>query len=387
MMNLEDVLEKIHRNLMLRVGLHILFWLGFYSIQYYIGAITFDAFSDTPAAFLSPFRMTFSLIAVYYPLVYYVLPLLLAKGKYLQGTVAITLLIILYTLLDYWCEVLLFWVCRECFSILKTSLPEYYAFLQNSFLNVLLARILTFGIVYQLVISIAVPLGLKLSLIYISQRFRTLKLAKENSQLEFNFLKSQVKPHFLFNTLNNIYGLILQGRKPEAAETVARLADFLRYTLYDSGIEKNNLYHEMQLLNDYIALEKLRLNATRIDFSYEIDLSTYCIPPLLFIPVVENAFKYCMEAAETDSWIQIRLIASQGKVKFVTSNTYIRDLRPASTGGIGLQNLQKRLENNYPVKHRFRIEDQPPVYTVTIEIDVLEENGKLTFSEKDVSMK
>jgi len=383
-MNTDDILEKLHRYPPLRVCLHVLFWSIFYGIQFYIGKITLDAFRDTSAAFLTPFRMTFSLVCVYYPLVYYVLPYLFARGKYLPGTLSTILLIVVYTVLDFWCERLLFWLCQECFYILKTSLPEYYNFLQNSFVHIILARILTFGIVYQLIISIAVPLGIKLSLIYINERLQTLKLAKENSQLEFNFLKSQVNPHFLFNTLNNIYGLILQDRKPEAAETVARLAGFLRYTLYDSSIEKNTLNREIQLLNDYITLQKLRLNFTRIDFSYEIDQYDYVISPLLFLPAVENAFKYCNEGTNIDSWILIRLTVSRQHLLFVLSNSYIRELRPTISGGIGLQNLRKRLERDYPAQHRFCIEDQSSVYKVTIEIEGLEINAKVENPEKDI---
>jgi LytS/YehU family sensor histidine kinase len=84
--------------------------------------------------------------------------------------------------------------------------------------------------------------------------------------------------------------------------------------------------------------------------------------------VVENAFKYCSTDAESDSWIQIHLKACRGNLQLVTANTYLPEQRPATTGGIGLQNLQKRLSNAYPAQHHFQIEDDPPVYTVTIEL-------------------
>lgn len=367
-MNLEDGLDHVHGHPWLRLGLHVLFWLLFYAVHCYIEAITFDAFRGTPATYLSPLRVTLSVLVVYYPLVYYVLPVFLMRKKYLAAILAVCLLIGCYTVLDYWLERLLFALCVQCRFILKTSLPEYDHFLQGGFLRVVLARILTLAILYQLGLALAVPLGLKLGVSYLSQRFRSLKLAQENSRLEFDFLKSQVNPHFLFNTLNNIYGLILQQHTQQAAETVARLAGFMRYTLYESSQEKNSLQREIQLLHDYIALAKLRFNATRVECRVEVDAHPYHIEPLLFMPVVENAFKYCSTDAEADSWIQIHLKARQGNLQLVTANTYLPVQRPATSGGIGLQNLQKRLNNAYPAQHHVQIEDAPPVYKVTIEL-------------------
>lgn len=369
-MNRRNLIETIHDYQPLRIGLHILFWLVFYGVNYYVNVLTFDPFSHTAASYLSPLRTTASLMGVYYPLVYYVLPRWLLPGKFARAALAIGVLIVVYTLLDYAFEQLLYQQCPECNVILRQSMPDYYAFLQTGVGNVLLARLLTFGIVFQLLTAIAIPMGLTLSLAYARQQIQALKLAQENTQLEFSFLKAQVNPHFLFNTLNNIYGLILADRKRESAETVARLADFMRYTLYDTSTEKKSLKTEMQLLTDYIALEKLRLNNTNVTFQHETDQATYLIAPLLFIPAVENAFKYCTEEPGRSSWINVQLHVRSGHLRFTVSNTYA-DQQPRTKGGIGLVNLRKRLAHHYPDQHRYIVADEPPVYTLTIELDNL----------------
>jgi len=368
--NRQNLIETSHAHLPLRIGLHVLFWLVFYGANYYLNVLTFDSFSRTSATYLTPLRTTASLLGVYYPLVYHVLPRWLLTGKFVRATLAICSLIVVYALLDYAFEQLIYQHCAECNTILRQSMPDYYAFLQTGVVNVLLARLLTFGIAFQLLTAIAIPVGLKLALAYVRQQIQTLKLAQENTELEFNFLKAQVNPHFLFNTLNNIYGLILEDRKRESAETVARLADFMRYTLYDTSTEKKSLIAEIQLLADYIALEKLRLNNTDVTFHYETDQVTYQIAPLLFVPAVENAFKYCTEEPGRSSWINVQLLVRDEHLQFIVSNTYAVKDR-SRKGGIGLANLRKRLAHYYPDRHRLTIVDEPPVYTLTIELDTL----------------
>ena len=369
--NRQNLIETIHQHQPLRIGLHALFWLAFYGVNYYVNVLTFDPFSHTAASYLSPLRTTASLVGVYYPLVYYVLPRWLLPGKLAKATLAIGVLIVVYALLDYAFEQLLYQQCTECNAILRQSMPDYYAFLQTGVVNVLLARLLTVGIVFQLLTAIAIPVGLTLSLAYVRQQFQSLKLAQENTQLEFSFLRAQVNPHFLFNTLNNIYGLILADRQRESAETVARLADFMRYTLYDTSAETKSLTTEIQLLTDYIALEKLRLNNTDVTFQHETDQATYQIAPLLFVPAVENAFKYCTEEPGRSSWIRVQLIVRDGQLRFTVSNTYAAQERSLTKGGIGLVNLRKRLAHHYPDRHQLTIVDEPPVYTLTIELDDL----------------
>ncbi|RZJ56668.1 MAG: hypothetical protein EOO45_28500 [Flavobacterium sp.] len=211
-------------------------------------------------------------------------------------------------------------------------------------------------------------MAIKLALDYAKERTNLIELEKENLQLEFNFLRSQVNPHFLFNTLNNIHSLIVQDRKEQASATVARLSGFLRHSLYESGKERMDLAKEIELLQDYIALEKVRLNKTSVHLETTTDGSPYALPPLLFMPLVENAFKYNADNLPTDSFINIYIEQEGKNLQFRIRNNYDAGKR-GSGGGIGMQNLQKRLLHYYPGKHRLELRDEAGTYEVKISID------------------
>lgn len=179
---------------------------------------------------------------------------------------------------------------------------------------------------------------------------KNLQLAKENVQLELNFLKSQVNPHFLFNTLNNLYGLIIHQRHDKSAEIVARLSDFMRYTLYDSAEALVSLEKEVNLINNYIELEQLRLNYTKVVFNVMLDRKDYYLPPLLFMPIVENAFKYTVDK-KTGSIIYMDLKVDQGLLYFKIQNSFEPLNSKNEIGGLGLVNLQKRLSLLFPNKN------------------------------------
>ncbi len=194
-----------------------------------------------------------------------------------------------------------------------------------------------------------------------------MQLTKENLQLEFNFLRSQVNPHFLFNTLNNVYGLILNDHKEKSAGVLARLSQFLRYSLYESNGDTVPVEKERQLLKDYIDLESIRLNQTKVDFTYETDNSITSMPPMLLIPVVENAFKYCSD--NSDSYINMSLQIRNNIISFHSKNSVDTDRQSAAVGGIGLSNLDKRLQLYYPGKNQCQISSSGKEYSISINID------------------
>jgi LytS/YehU family sensor histidine kinase len=133
-------------------------------------------------------------------------------------------------------------------------------------------------------------------------------------------------------------------RKDQAAATIARLSGFMRYALYETGDEKILLQKEVQLLRDYVALEKLRLNETEVLFHFETDNDAYTIPPLLFMPALENAFKYTVD--KKGSRIKVSIKARQNGLQVTIENNFDVENK-AAAGGIGLQNLQRRLRHYY----------------------------------------
>lgn len=348
-----------------RVLLHLLFWVSLFLAQVYYGQISFNDLKGTPMAYLTPLRATVCLMLTYYPLAYYILPRYFYKRKYFKAILLLLLLVAGYAALDAAWEMNMLNNCRQCMERLRENQPSYYQYLKRGVLNMFFSRFISLGSLYQLLILLALPVGLKMGLAYFRERITSLQLAKENAELELNFLKAQVNPHFLFNTLNNINGLILSGQKEQSAETVSRLAGFMRYSLYQDE-KKNMVSNEITLLKNYIELEKIRLNNTVINFNFDIDDALLFFPPLLFMPVLENAFKFCIERQGEDSWISIQLNIKGGEIFFKISNTYETGT-PVTRGGIGLQNIQKRLRHYYGDKYSFEVNREEQIFTVTIQ--------------------
>jgi sensor histidine kinase YesM len=344
MIKRRDIFEKTYTEPCYRAAIHLLFWLLLFGSYQYYNTISFNAVKETSAAWLMAFKNTVVLAATFYSLMYLIWPYLLKTRKWFFSVLFIFVWLFLIAILDAWSERLVFASCESCTQRMAAYSPEYYKFLKRPLINIVLARVISGGILYNLVFQLSFPIAIKLGRSYFRQTVQQLQLAQQNLQLEFNFLKSQVNPHFLFNTLNNIYSLVVAERKEQAAATIARLSGFMRYALYETGDEKILLQKEVQLLEDYVALEKLRLNETEVQFSFENDSTAYVIPPLLFMPALENAFKYTGD--NKDSRIHVTINALNNVLHVSIENT-VDPERASHAGGIGLQNLQKRVQHYY----------------------------------------
>lgn len=371
-MNIERTIRKIYATKPYRVGLHLLFWILLSFVQWYLSDISFSPYKSFPTSImiLGQVSTTMSTMLFYYPFVYFVLPLLVKRRRWPGAILSVLLLAILYGVFDTVREKFILSPCASCMTALKNANIGYYEFLQLSLPNRLFGKLVSMGTFISLLFSIALPLSIKLGLQTLRQQFRSMQLAKENLQLEFDFLRSQVNPHFLFNSLNNIYGLILNDEKNKSADLVARLSHFLRYTLYESGSDKVAVEKEIQLLKDYIDLESIRLNYTNVKFTCTTDGSISSMPPLLMVPVVENAFKYCADNKEAS--IDIRLQIKNKVLHFQSKNTVDPDRQSSVAGGIGINNFRKRLQLYYPGVHQYAATSSEQEYVVTINIDAHE---------------
>ena len=182
------------------------------------------------------------------------------------------------------------------------------------------------------------------------------EILAEKSKAELQNLKNQLQPHFLFNTLNNIYGMILEEEK-EAGEAVLKLSEIISYMLYDCQYETVDLEKEVRMLKNYITLEKMRYG-DQLDISFEAKGETMgiSIAPLLLLPFVENAFKHGLANNPSSSWIQIQLILKGNNLFFSIENS-LEDSKgnKFAKSGIGLANVQKRLNLIYPGRHDLQI--------------------------------
>jgi sensor histidine kinase YesM len=196
----------------------------------------------------------------------------------------------------------------------------------------------------------------------------------ESRQLkaELDSLKAQVNPHFLFNSLNNIYSHSLL-ESPQTPELILKLSGLLNYIIYECQDEQVPLEKEMEFLTNYIALEKVRIDeSVQVDLRMEISDTTMMIAPLLFVPLIENAFKYGVNISSDKPSIDVEFKQEFSELRFKCTN--LRDnfedeaKSVGSVGGIGLENVRKRLDLIYPGKHSFEIMDDGHQFSVEMVI-------------------
>ena len=200
------------------------------------------------------------------------------------------------------------------------------------------------------------------------------ELQSQNLASELNFLKSQINPHFLFNTLNNLYALSLK-KSDQAPETVLMLSEMMRYMLYECNVEKVNLSKEINYLKNYLELEKIRLGRDfDINFKVHGEVDELQIAPLMFIPFIENSFKHGMNNSISDGFVYIDLFVNEGKITMKIKNNsgheILKNIKNNNSGGIGLINIKRRLKLIYPNKHTLDIEHTENTYTVNLSIQL-----------------
>lgn len=220
-----------------------------------------------------------------------------------------------------------------------------------------------------LLLSIGISVAIKMTNILYKTEQKRKELEKLHVESELSMLKNQLNPHFLFNTLNNIYSLISINQS-SAQQALHQLSKLLRYVLYESNKEWVSIKHEIEMLNDYIALMSLRLNKeVFVDSKFEIKEDIQ-IAPLLFISLIENAFKHGVHPTQK-SFIKIYLGFMDNLLFFtITNSNFPKDNSDKSGSGIGLDNLKKRLEIIYPNKHTFQIHQNQEIYSVELTLSI-----------------
>jgi sensor histidine kinase YesM len=215
---------------------------------------------------------------------------------------------------------------------------------------------------------------MKFMIVLMETRNKIIQLEKENAETKLLALKSQVNPHFLFNSLTGIYALVLK-QAPNAPEVILRLSDFLRYILYQVSQPSVSLSIELKAMKDYVELQKLRAGKQSvITFITEGDPGNSHIAPLLFLPLIENCFKHGIKGETGPSFANIRFLTGQ---KFITgffSNNKGKSEDPVdhSFHGIGLKNLRDRLEMIFPGEYRLVINETDIDFNVELTVPLYE---------------
>ena len=205
---------------------------------------------------------------------------------------------------------------------------------------------------------------------YLNLSHSTQQLRIEKQQAELNYLKSQTNPHFLFNTLNNIYSLS-RDKSDLTPESILRLSKILRFMLYETGGNYIAIENELKIINDYIALEKLRYDESlRVNFNHDIENMQQAIPPLLLIPLVENAFKHGVSETRSRPFVDIHLSVNNRQLVFIISNS--TEASPGSGAvkeNIGLSNLRRQLEMLYS-DYNLSVQQDQSAFVTTLKINL-----------------
>jgi LytS/YehU family sensor histidine kinase len=198
------------------------------------------------------------------------------------------------------------------------------------------------------------------------------QLQKEKAQTELSFLKAQINPHFLFNSINSIFASI-DKNNIEARSIVIKFSDMLRYQLYECNADQINFEKEFEYLNNYIELQRIRKdNNLTITTDLKGDLKGFTIAPLILIPFIENAFKYSSNHVDQPNVLQMIFTKEDAAFGFYCFNTKDQMIsrKIFEEGGIGIQNVKRRLELIYPGRHALDINDNELFFEVRLKIEL-----------------
>lgn len=354
-----------------KIALHILFWLVCILV---ITSTYRPGLPGYGVAFTAVLMVMPVHIFYFYALAYWAIPRYLYSGRYIRLLLAFLLCGLTAALLFRVLEITV--IVPYLFGILSALDPAFtWAKHEGSFWQQL-GR--TGDIVNAFEQSNLV--------VWILIAFRFFTLWHERRQValqaELNFLKGQVHPHFLFNTLNNLYALTLE-QSVQAPHIVLGLSNILRYMLYECSSESVPLKRDIEIIESYVSLEKIRYEG-RLDLNMDITgaVHGHRIAPLLMLPLVENAFKHGTGELLGDAWINIDLQVTGHKLKFKISNSR-PETRPDDAeqhfGHIGLTNLRKRLDLLYPAAHHLQLLEEEELFVaiLELELDRLNESAKL----------
>ena len=349
------------KKLTVQVIIHIAAWACFLTLPFVFYPRPRD-FSFFTERYLSAYFIlnNFLLIAFYYLNVYLIIPKLLDHKKFISYT-----LIILAALIFFGC------FPRIYHLFFGSLLPSNPATRANPPNPARVRPLVSAGNIAVFLLVFVFSTGIKVINQWLRSEQRNKEIANEKLKAELSFLKAQINPHFLFNTLNNIYALA-SDRSEQTAPAVMKLSNIMRYVLSEARNDMVPLEKEIQFTSHFIELQKMRLtDKTSIDFTVKGDPLGRQIVPLLLLPFVENAFKYGISTRE---WSPIRILLEIDKDSLyfsVTNNKHINtSLRMTDNTGIGISNTRRRLDLMYADRYTLTIDDRTGEFTVNLNIPV-----------------
>lgn len=343
--NRQHIIKQLYTFFTNRIVSHSIIWLFVLIISLFIGQPS-SSFIEALAIQIT--SLLFIAGIVYFNL-YYLIPNFLTKNKFLTYSALFVLACIIITPLRALALFLLF-------NILDTPWPQM---LFLSFISIFLIA--------------SVSTVVKIINDWLKHTRERQELQRKTLQSELRFLKSQVNPHFLFNTLNNLYALTLK-KDDRAPEIVIKLSEMMRYMLYECNEKRVPLKKEVSYIRNYLDLERLR-QGKKVEINFEVIglIGEQRVAPLMFTPFLENSFKHGLNHHISQGFVNIQLSADEQNVQFFIENSKAPALPKdpnRRSGGIGLVNVRRRLELLYPDHYDLDIDNNPNTYAVNLLLEL-----------------
>ena len=339
-----------------RVAYHSLFWLFALFLYTLIEGLNLGFYRDTFIKYLALLPVQ---ILAAYSLAYYLTPRFLAQRKYFQFFLAFSVSAYLFSALGRW-------------SIIYIAEPFIRTdFQQESILEILTDPLYLMSIYFPgIYLIVFIFYALKNVKARYEEKHHLAVLQKEKTDNELKFLKTQIHPHFLFNTLNNLYALAIE-QSPKVPEVILKLSDLLDYMLYTCADPLVPVEKEVQFIETYIELEQLRYGEKLdLEFKHEVGVFSYKMAPMLLVSLVENAFKHGVRGNK-QAVVRISLKVEDQKLHFNVFNNkpeHPIGKTEENKPGIGTNNIQKQLNLLYPQQYELQTDDAAEHYSVSLSI-------------------
>lgn len=354
-----------------RIKQHLLFWaiwymyLAFTNITYPIGYSVWAYFKNPLYTFSESFFITFDQAPAVYIMLYFIFPAFILKRKYVAGLVSMILLWLL-------CFSLNFYIHTNVMQpFLAMMLPSEYVpvRLRPEGLSFFMALVSTNKAAFTITAS---ALMLKFGKHWYHHQHRSLQLQKENTEAQLQLLTAQVHPHFLFNTLNNIFSKT-QTESPSGSKMIMSLSDMLRYILYEGQKPLVPLKQELTMITEYINLEKIRYgNKLDVHMLTPGKVDDIYVAPLLLLPFVENCFKHGASNMLQSPWINLAIeIKDTTLVMKLMNGKAPMHENGKNKPGIGIDNVTKRLKLLYENKYDLHIREDEEVFVVDLKVELV----------------
>jgi signal transduction histidine kinase len=350
------------------VGVHILYWILMFSIiglfinGYYLfkgDLFTFPVF----LYILSPFLCS---VITHYFLCYFIIACIRKrKWKPMAMYIFLAYLFLIFSI------TFSFQLLAHFFPNNEFILKKYQHFRIDSFFKIFSLDSLVLVCIYLMWYN-AISLNIKICTDFYESWREKMVIMNERNTIEINFLRAQIQPHFLFNSLNAIYGLVLENEN--ASNAVLHLSDLLRFTLLNSTKETVTLKEEIKFLTNYILLEKMRHQENRVSIDHDFNAIANpekTIKPLILVNFIENAFKHGINASIKNTWVKIIIVEQDGILSLRISNNTYASIDKSQTGkGLGLINVRRRLELEYHDKYSLDIKETEELYDAILVLKI-----------------